>query len=364
MSNWMDVNRRATAHLIPRVGPLHRADDHGEHLGPGEEPLRAQGHHILVEVGRRLFKEVRLSWCCCLPSHPSSPLPRTYLWRITTSSKSATRRLFHKPKFSGKKCTFSQRVVLEQPGKVHFFPSAKLTIGKHESIFLEEVQFFVWFFPKKSTSSRKIYSNFRFWNSLLDQKSAVPKTQTLLKLFLFAHLGNRSLGGEEVHVPVDTQLVVGFIAEELRLLECRRAVLVALHRGVQLEEGVEGWRQLYKDRSFRKTDSQWEKRSSGSHILLYLRINFLGRPTFIQFIPVVPVFWGPTMRMSGRRLQDLDSDQMSMWRWSSHGFCEGKKLLWGWLLWVFCLSFYCKSVNRKLTTIDENKLKLLPLSIK
>ena len=98
--------------------------------------------------------------------------------------------------------------------------------------------------------------NFGFWNSLLDQKSAVPKTITLLNLFLSAHLGNCSLGGEEVHVPVDAQLVVGRIAEELRLLECRRAVVVALHRGVQLEEGVEGWRQMYKNRSSRKTDSQ------------------------------------------------------------------------------------------------------------
>ena len=60
-------------------------------------------------------------------------------------------------------------MFLEQTRKSALFPKkgAKLTIGNHESIFLEEVHFFVWFFPKKCTSSRKIYSNFGFWNSLM-----------------------------------------------------------------------------------------------------------------------------------------------------------------------------------------------------
>ena len=82
-----------------------------------------------------------------------------------------------KTKIPGRSALFPEGCIyhsfLEQPGKSALFPEkgAKLTRGKHESIFLEEVHFFVWFFPKNGTPSRKIYSNFGFWNSLLQSKS-------------------------------------------------------------------------------------------------------------------------------------------------------------------------------------------------
>ena len=47
------------------------------------------------------------------------------------------------------------------------------------------------------------------------------------------------------------------------------------------------WRQLYKNRSSRKTDSQQEKRSSGSHILskIVSENRFSGKTYFMQLVP-------------------------------------------------------------------------------
>ena len=42
---------------------MHRADEDCKDLGPGKKPLRTQGHHILVEVGRRFFKYIGVTWC-------------------------------------------------------------------------------------------------------------------------------------------------------------------------------------------------------------------------------------------------------------------------------------------------------------
>ena len=53
------------------------------------------------------------------------------------------------------------------------------------------------------------------------------------------------------------------------------------------------WSQLYKNRSSGKTDSQWEKRSSGSHILLKIVSE---NPFFIQLVPEVntsTLVWSP-----------------------------------------------------------------------
>ena len=78
-----------------------------------------------------------------------------------------------KTKIPGRSALFPEGCIyhsfLEQPGKSALFPEedTKFTTGQHNSIFLEEVHFFVWFFPKKCTSSWKFYSNFGFWNSLL-----------------------------------------------------------------------------------------------------------------------------------------------------------------------------------------------------
>ena len=74
--------------------------------------------------------------------------------------------------FPGRSAIFPEGCVnqgfLEQPRKSALFPEkgTKFTTGKHEPIFLEEVHFLVWVFPKKCTSSRKMYSKFCFWNSL------------------------------------------------------------------------------------------------------------------------------------------------------------------------------------------------------
>ena len=62
---------------------------------------------------------------------------------------------------------------------MHFFPKkvAKLTTGKHESIFLEEVHFFVWFFPEKVHFFQEDLLEFWF----LEQSSDGP-------LYVYVHM--------------------------------------------------------------------------------------------------------------------------------------------------------------------------------
>ena len=59
---------------------------------------------------------------------------------------------------------------MEQPGKSALFPEkgAKLTTGKHESIFLEEVHFFCVVFPKKVHFFQKDFFEFWFLEQPLD----------------------------------------------------------------------------------------------------------------------------------------------------------------------------------------------------
>ena len=159
--------------------------------------------------------------------------------------------------FPGWSALFLERCIyhlfLEQPGKSALFPEkgAKLTTGKHESIFLEEVHFFVWFFPKKCTSSRKIYSNFGFWNSLLI--IGVSKVMSSCHLHWMYQRSAAPFFQAQIRA-------LGFGLIPCRLQSSWRRTRASTSCTRRPPASTSAWDELYKNRSSGKTDSQEEKR--------------------------------------------------------------------------------------------------------